>query len=77
MPNQTLKIPELFDILVTGKEKAALEADTSLISAELPPQALRLLHLARANSLLQFLQNVLLIYQQVDTSVPHLDLAGE
>ena len=59
-------------MLTTGKEKAPLEADASLISAELPPQAMRLLHLARANALLNFLQNIMLLYQQVDVSVPHL-----
>jgi hypothetical protein len=71
------KLPDMFDMVITGKEKDALEADTSLIAAELPAAAMRLLQLARANLLLQFLQNVLLLYQQVDVAVPHVDLAAE
>jgi len=67
----------MFEMLVKGKEKAPLDADASLIAAELPPSAMKLLHLARANALLSFLQNVLLLYQQIDVSVPHLNFEFE
>lgn len=64
----------LFDMLVSGAEKAPLDADASLILAELPPNAMRLLHLARSNALLCFLQNVLLLYRELDDSVVHVEL---
>lgn len=64
-------------MLASGKEKEPLDEDASLIAAELPPSAMKLLHLARANALLSFLQNVLLLYQQVDVTVPHLNFEEE
>lgn len=64
-------------MITLGKEKEALDADSQLIAAELPAPAMRLLHLARANALLNFLQNVLLLYQQVDVAVPHLNFGTE
>lgn len=61
----------MFETVITGKEGKFLEDETKDLN--LPPNGLTLLQLVRSSGLLSFLQSLLLLYQQIDESVQHVE----
>lgn len=61
-------------MICLGEEKQLFENDTEITNLGITTQHIQLLQVARSNILLNFLLNILLMYQKIDSSVNHIDL---